>query len=202
MMFMKTIMMTVFIPLFVLTACSSAGPAAEEPPFAPEPQEEEAPTAEPEPQNQDETEPEPTTAVSPSSTPPPLADEETEEPTQNAIDQFNETREAGGLAGTRADPEDLIISPTVGESAEPSSEDENVKSAKEDLSEKLDVPVENIELINVEQVMWRDGSLGCPQPKTNYIQVIQEGYRIQLSADGQIYHYHGVFGQPPFLCER
>ena len=98
-------------------------------------------------------------------------------------------------------PEDKIVTPPP--PANPSSkptEDEFVQMAKADLSQRLDISPEDIELINYEEVQWRDGSLGCPQPKMRYIQVITPGYRIQLSAQGQMYNYHGAVNREPFLC--
>jgi hypothetical protein len=98
-------------------------------------------------------------------------------------------------------PEDKIMTPPP--PADPASkpvEDEFVQMAKEDLSQRLDISPEEIELINYEEVQWRDGSLGCPQPKMQYIQVITPGYRIQLQAQGKPYSYHGAAGREPFLC--
>lgn len=53
-----------------------------------------------------------------------------------------------------------------------------------------------------EEVTWRDGSLGCPQPGMRYKQVLVNGYRIVLRHGGSEYPYHGAGARPPFLCER
>ncbi|HID53851.1 MAG TPA: hypothetical protein EYP41_17665 [Anaerolineae bacterium] len=98
-------------------------------------------------------------------------------------------------------PEGKIVTPPPpADPARKPLEDEFVRMAKEDLSQRLDIPPEEIELIDYEEVQWRDGSLGCPQPKMRYIQVITPGYRIQLNAQGQMYNYHGAANREPFLC--
>ena len=65
-----------------------------------------------------------------------------------------------------------------------------VEQARNDLSERLDIAVDDISLRSVEPVEWRDSSLGCPKPGMNYLQVITPGYRIRLEAGGQLYEYH------------
>ena len=74
--------------------------------------------------------------------------------------------------------------------------------AREDLANRLGIPVEQIELITMEFVTWPDGSLGCPEPGVEYIQVQREGTLIRLRADKHIYQYHSGGGRPPFLCEH
>lgn len=83
---------------------------------------------------------------------------------------------------------------------EPPTNDENVTFAIQDLAQRLAISEAQIELISYEEVMWRDGSLGCPNPDVMYTQALQEGYLIQLSVNEVIYNYHGVQGRPPFLC--
>jgi hypothetical protein len=48
----------------------------------------------------------------------------------------------------------------------------------------------DIAVRSIQEVQWRDGSLGCPQPGMNYIMVITPGYLIMLEAKGQAYEYH------------
>ena len=95
------------------------------------------------------------------------------------------------------------FSPTI-----PAPEDPSVQGwinqAKEDLTQRLGIPVEQIDLISFELKVWSDAGLGCPQPGMNYIQVPQDGYLIVLRAEGLLYNYHGGgSGDPsPFLCEN
>jgi len=77
-----------------------------------------------------------------------------------------------------------------------------VSQAKEDLAERLGVPVTKIELLKIEEVTWRDGSLGCPQPGMLYTQALVNGSKIQLVHNGTIYQYHSGRGGAPFLCEN
>jgi hypothetical protein len=77
-----------------------------------------------------------------------------------------------------------------------------VSDAKEDLAQRLSISVDEIELLSVISVVWSDGSLGCPQPGMDYIQVPQDGVLIQLSVGGVVYNYHGGGNRGLFLCEQ
>lgn len=74
--------------------------------------------------------------------------------------------------------------------------------AIQDLAKRLDIPVEQIEILEVREVVWSDASLGCPQPGRVYAQVLQEGFLIRLGVDEQMYFYHSGGSQDPFLCEE
>jgi hypothetical protein len=74
--------------------------------------------------------------------------------------------------------------------------------ATQDLAERLNIPAEEISLIDITSVVWPDGSLGCPQPDMFYTQALVEGMRIRLQVGGVIYHYHSGRNQAPFLCEN
>jgi hypothetical protein len=90
-----------------------------------------------------------------------------------------------------------------GTSPSPRTQAQNplVRQAKEDLAQRLNVPIEDIELLMYEQVVWRDSSLGCPQPGIMYAQVITPGLRVILEAGGKRYEYHTDTGQLVVLCE-
>jgi hypothetical protein len=77
-----------------------------------------------------------------------------------------------------------------------------VQQAQQDLATRLNIPVEKIEFIDFEDMVWPDGSLGCPMPGMAYTQVMVEGYRILLQSAGQVYAYHGGGSRPPFLCQN
>lgn len=77
-----------------------------------------------------------------------------------------------------------------------------VAQARENLAQRLSIPAEQIELVEVRPVVWPDGAMGCPQPGMSYIQVQQEGLLIRLRAGKQVYSYHSGGGTPPFLCEQ
>jgi hypothetical protein len=76
-----------------------------------------------------------------------------------------------------------------------------VEPALLDLSRRLRVPEVEIEVLEVEEVTWPDGSLGCPQPDQMYTQALVEGHRIILGHGGRVYLYHSGGDVPPFLCE-
>jgi len=65
-----------------------------------------------------------------------------------------------------------------------------VAAAKADLMQRLGVTEEAIVVKSIEEVQWRDASLGCPQPGMMYAQVITPGFQIVLEVEGQTYEYH------------
>jgi len=72
--------------------------------------------------------------------------------------------------------------------------------AATDLADRLDIAVEDVEIVEVEEVTWSDASLGCPQKDFQYPQVLTPGVRIALSARGSTYAYHAGSGRDPFYC--
>lgn len=77
---------------------------------------------------------------------------------------------------------------------------EMVQQAVDALASRLDVSESEIDVVSVEEVTWRDGSLGCPQPGRAYTQALVRGSRIILEAEGREWHYHSGGGREPFLC--
>jgi hypothetical protein len=76
-----------------------------------------------------------------------------------------------------------------------------VIQAKEDLTERLSIPVDQIEVLEATSVVWPDASLGCPQPDMRYKQVQVDGALIRLQANGQVYEYHSGGSRGLFLCQ-
>ena len=68
-----------------------------------------------------------------------------------------------------------------------------VDLAKKDLSERLKIPVENIQLVKEEAVEWPDTSLGYPEKGMMYAQVITPGFKIILKAGDKSYEYHSDY---------
>lgn len=98
-------------------------------------------------------------------------------------------------------------SPTVGASAtarpSPTSAPTGAAAlAAEDLADRLGVAVDVVEVTRVEEVTWRDASLGCPQPGMAYAQVLTNGTLVVLEVDGTTYEYHAGGPRAPFLCEN
>lgn len=59
-----------------------------------------------------------------------------------------------------------------------------------DLSNRLGVNQDAVELVSLQEVTWRDGSLGCPEAGMSYIQALTAGQQMILRANGQDYYYH------------
>ncbi len=79
--------------------------------------------------------------------------------------------------------------------------DPRVEAAIDDLTTRFDIERSQVEVGEVREVTWPDGSIGCPQPGMLYTQALVDGYYIELHASGRTYSYHGREGEPPFLCE-
>jgi hypothetical protein len=58
----------------------------------------------------------------------------------------------------------------------------------------------SIAVVSVEEVTWRDASLGCPAKDMQYAQVLTPGTRIVLEHDGRTFSYHAGGGRDPFYC--
>jgi len=77
-----------------------------------------------------------------------------------------------------------------------------VQLARQDLAEKLKLPIESIREVSVEAVEWPDTSLGCPQPGMMYAQVITPGFRVVLAAKDQTVEYHTDLGRRVVSCAK
>ncbi len=75
-----------------------------------------------------------------------------------------------------------------------------VRLAVERFAAEIGQPPESIELLGVEPVTWPDASLGCPQPGKMYAQVLTEGYRVELEAEGELAEYHTDRDQQVIRC--
>lgn len=71
----------------------------------------------------------------------------------------------------------------------------------DDLVERLNVEREAIGVEQGEYVIWRDGSLGCPQPGMMYTMALVPGYRIVLRVSDETFDYHASEVGYFFLCE-
>lgn len=82
----------------------------------------------------------------------------------------------------------------------PHHDDPDVRAVVDDLAERLDIDPAEITVVLDEAVVWRDGSIGCPEPGMNYTQALVDGRRILLESEGATYAYHAARGQPLFHC--
>lgn len=91
--------------------------------------------------------------------------------------------------------------PTVMPATEiPEGAREMAAAAAFDLARRQDVPVEQIEIVDVQPSEWPDTGLGCPAEGYDYAQVITPGYEIKLGVEGTLYTYHTDQGKFIVLC--
>ncbi|PSL06647.1 TetR family transcriptional regulator [Haloactinopolyspora alba] len=74
-------------------------------------------------------------------------------------------------------------------------------AAVADLAGRLGVDAAAITVAAVQEVTWRDSSLGCPKPGMAYQQMLVDGHRIVLEHAGHRYEYHAGGRRGPFLCD-
>ncbi len=77
-----------------------------------------------------------------------------------------------------------------------------VEQAKAALASHLGVDQSQVTVVSSDEVTWRDGSLGCPEPGMFYTQALIPGTRTILEVAGKQYHYHSGGNRTPFLCEN
>jgi hypothetical protein len=77
-----------------------------------------------------------------------------------------------------------------------------IDKAKQDLAQRLSIPISDINLVDAKEVVWSDGSLGCPQPDMLYTQAIMPGYLIKLKYDNREFEYHAGKSGTPMYCEN
>lgn len=70
-----------------------------------------------------------------------------------------------------------------------------VQDMIQDLSQREEIAPETISVVSFEEVTWRDSSLGCPRPGMQYLQVLTEGFKVVLAAEGEQYDYHATSGR-------
>ena len=62
------------------------------------------------------------------------------------------------------------------------------------------IPMQDVEVVSAEQMLWPDSSLGCPMDGMMYTQAIVSGYLIELEANGNSYELHTDTGNKVILC--
>ncbi len=76
-----------------------------------------------------------------------------------------------------------------------------ISKAVQDLSMRLMKPTTEIALVESQEMLWPDASLGCPDPNRAYATLQTPGYLLKLSAGGQVYQYHTDKLDTVVLCE-
>ncbi len=80
--------------------------------------------------------------------------------------------------------------------------EELTDAAVKDLAERAGVDASEVEVVEVEEVTWTDGSLGCAKPDMIYTQALVDGTRITLKVGEQEYAYHSGGGATPTWCKK
>lgn len=65
-----------------------------------------------------------------------------------------------------------------------------ILAAQVDLAQKLNLPVDNVLIVQYEGSSWPDGCLGLGQVDESCSQEVVPGYRVALQANGVLYEYH------------
>ncbi|NNC74613.1 MAG: hypothetical protein HKN93_03790 [Acidimicrobiia bacterium] len=101
------------------------------------------------------------------------------------------------------DPEKTETAPPPDPTPEPADPPSQLDLAVADLASRQSVDTAEITVVSTEDVVWRDGSLGCPEPGTAYTQaLVSNGYLIKLRVGTEVHEYHGAGDTPPFYCEN
>jgi hypothetical protein len=85
---------------------------------------------------------------------------------------------------TLKSPEIILIYMKEAQNAE-----DAIAMAKADLSKRLSIGLELIDVIASEECTWGDSSLGFPDPGMSYAQILTTGYRVVLRAAGGTFEY-------------
>lgn len=80
--------------------------------------------------------------------------------------------------------------------------DAMIESARQDLAKRLSVQASEIGVVEGRDVVWGDGSLGCPQPDMMYAQVLTSGYLVKLNYGGRDFEYHSGMDGSLFFCKN
>lgn len=108
----------------------------------------------------------------------------------------------GGTSSITPAPEDRASEqPVASDQPSEAAPSTPVRASVADLVSRLEVSEDSVRVVAVEEVTWRDGSLGCAKKGTMYTQALVDGSRITLEAEGERYEYHSGGDDEPFLCE-
>lgn len=75
-----------------------------------------------------------------------------------------------------------------------------IGEAIQDLAQRLGIEEDQIIVLEAKEVVWSNGSLGCPQPGMVYADVLTPGYLIRLSANNLVFEYHASRGTQLIYC--
>ncbi len=109
----------------------------------------------------------------------------------------------GGDDGTATDqPAEDPVSSSTPSTPVPGADSPAARAAVAALAAQLDLGEDEVVVTKVEEVTWKDGSLGCAEQGSMYTQALVDGQRILLEAGGGTYEFHAGGARDPFLCEE
>ena len=98
-----------------------------------------------------------------------------------------------------AEATDESFTPPIADTPSPAAQ-EMARLSSIDLSQRLNIPIDEITVLEVVPISWPDASLGCPQTDQVYAQVLTPGFLIRLEAQGMQYLYHTDESTTVILC--
>lgn len=98
-----------------------------------------------------------------------------------------------GQEETEEPPEDPQTPPEA-------DDDERVPEAIDDAAQRAGVGYDDVEVVHLHEVTWRDGSIGCPEEGMAYTQALVDGYHLLLEAGGAELSYHASGAEDFFYC--
>ena len=114
-----------------------------------------------------------------------------------ATDQDNETPSMEKPMPERIDERESAPAPVTGEVPA-----ELLSAIEADLAQRQNASAEDIRVVRAQAVVWRDGSLGCPEPGMMYTQALVDGYWVVLALNGREWDYRAGSRKHFMLCER
>ena len=97
----------------------------------------------------------------------------------------------------------VIALPSASPAAGNASGDGIEQQAVSFLAQQLNKPADTLTLQSRNEVEWSDGSLGCPDPATSYIQVITPGFKLVYTDGTATYNLHtNADGSNVIWCDK
>jgi hypothetical protein len=84
----------------------------------------------------------------------------------------------------------------------PPTGDQLLSRMADDLAKRLGVRKTELQVLAMENVVWNDGALGCPQPGKLYTQSTVPGLRVLFQHNAKTYQYHGSERGQLVYCEN
>jgi len=82
------------------------------------------------------------------------------------------------------------------------TEDTLIHYISVDLSNRLDIDLSQVTLIESIPTTWSNSALGCPAEGMMYTDALVEGYQVTVEANGQEYIYHSSGFQTFIWCDN